>query len=561
MADYVRVNRPNRLSTFILCLAIGGAPFPFGSRDPITVAIWCVLLGFGLLIASPRRLSRGHFLVLCCVAGIVAADGFVLHEQLADHPWIASPNPIWAKASELLGEQLTPSASIIRGEPFYALGAQLANVLALVLGVIVGADREGARRALQVLVWAGAAYALYGIIDLVFDPTAILWRTKTVNVESLTATFINRNTAAAYFGSIAVAWLIMLLARVRGQLPPGPIVWSKLSQNVVAGGQKQIITRFFMFFVCLSAMFMTGSRGGVLASLFSMVVAFVMFVRRDLPRAMSVPALLIGAGTFAAALLQMLGGNVVNRIDTGGLVEAGRLAAYRSSLKIISDYPWFGTGLGSFTSIFPEYRSADISIVGTWNFAHSTPLELTIEMGIPFMLIVAVGWIAAILVLVRGTARSRRDTVVPLVALAVALIALLHTSIDFSLQVSGYAIVVFGLVGVGLGQSLDNSEAPRQHRRRSQPQDRQPGNSNDDRGSDDRDDKFREVSSSEARPSKVLSHIYSWIFPALTPLARLRLHAHPADKFHASGRRRVGRYHLPGRQRRKEKRRRVGGAV
>ncbi len=514
MADYVRVNQPNRLSSFILCVAVGAAPFPFGSRDPITVAIWCVLLGFGLLIASPRRLLRGHFLLLGGIVGSVAAYGFVLHEQLADHPWIAAPNPIWARASGLLGEQLAPSVSVIRGEPFYALGAPLANVLALALGVIVGADREGARRALQVMVWAGAGYAIYGILNLVFDPTAILWRTKAANLESLTATFINRNTAAAYFGSIAVAWLIMFMASVRGRLPSGPIVWTKLAQNIVAGDQKKIITHFFMFFVCLGAMFMTGSRGGVLVSLFSMVVAFVVFLRRDLPRAISLVAVLAGSGVFSVVLLQILGSNVVRRIDAGGLVEAGRLAAYKSSLRIIADYPWFGTGLGSFTAVFPAYRSGDISIVGTWNFAHSTPLELTIELGIPLVLIIAVGWTAAILVLIRGTGRSRRDTVVPLIALAVALIALLHTSIDFSLQVSGYAIVVFGLVGVGLAQSLDNSEAPRQHRRRSQPQNRQPGNSNDDRGSDDLDYKFREVTSSEARPSKVLSHIYSWIFLA-----------------------------------------------
>ena len=131
MAGHENADRPNRVSSFILCAAIGGAPLPFGSRDPITVAFWCFLLGLGLLFASPRQLRRGHFLLLGGIALIVACYGFVLHEQLSDHPWIAAPNPIWAKASELLGEPLPPSVSIIRGEAFYALGAPLANVLAL----------------------------------------------------------------------------------------------------------------------------------------------------------------------------------------------------------------------------------------------------------------------------------------------------------------------------------------------------------------------------------------------------------------------------------------------
>ena len=460
MADYVSVNRPNRLSSFILCLAIGGAPLPFGSRDPITVAVWCMLLGLGLLLASPRRLLASHFVALGGIGGVVVAYGFVLHEQLADHPWIAAPNPIWGRASDLLNEQLIPSVSIIRGEPFYALGASLANVLALTLGVIVGADRESARRALHVMMWAGAVYATYGIVDLFLDPTAILWRTKTTNIESLTATFVNRNTAAAYFGSCAVTWLVMFMASVRGRLPAGPIVWTKIPENIVPGGVRRIVTRLVMFFICLAAMFMTGSRAGVLVSLLLMAVAFALFLRRDLPRVMGLVVVLTCAVVFLLALLQILGGNVVSRIDSGGLVEAGRLAAYRSAFRIIHDYPWFGTGLGTFTSIFPAYRSGDISIYGVWNVAHSTPLELTIELGIPLFLIITAGWIAAIVVLIRGTGRSRRDTVLPLIALAVALIALLHSSVDFSLQVSGYAIVVFALVGIGVAQSLNPTTLP-----------------------------------------------------------------------------------------------------
>jgi O-antigen ligase len=513
MTDHVSANRPNRVSSFILCLAIGGAPLPFGSRDPITVAFWCFLLGFGLLFASPRQLRSGHFLLLGGIAFIIACYGFVLHEQLAEHPWIASPNPIWAKTSELLGRPLPPSVSIIRGEPFYALGAQLANVLALVLGLIVGADRDRARRSLQVMVWAGVGYAAYGIANLLFDPTAFLWREKTVNTDSLTATFINRNTAAAYFGSCAVACLIMLMASVRRKLPAGPIVWAKLAPKIVSGDQRQIIIRFVMFFVCLSAMFMTGSRGGVLLSLFAMVVAFIVFLGRDLPRAISLVLAVAGAGAVALVLLQFLGGNVESRINAEGLVEQGRLAAYQSALRIIADYPWFGTGLGTFTSIFPAYRSGNISIFGVWNVAHSTPLELAVELGIPLTLVIAAGWIVAIVVLIRGTRRSRRDTVVPHVAFAVSLIALLHSSIDFSLQVSGYAIVVFALVGVGLAQSIHADSLPRHRRGRSESLTDEIKNSKNGLG--ERADAIRgDAGLSGGGLSAVAAYLRSWVSPS-----------------------------------------------
>jgi O-antigen ligase len=507
MDNHEAVKPSNRLASLILFIAIGGAPFLFGSRDATTVAFWCFLLGLGLLLVSTRQLRSGHYRLLGGIAFVIACYGFVLHEQLAVHPWIASPNPIWAKTSELLGEAITPSVSIIRGEPFYALGPSLAALLALILGLVVGADNDRSRQALLVMGWSGVGYAAYGIATLLFDPTAILWHEKVFNTESLTATFINRNTAAAYFGSCAVVWLVMLMARVRGQLPAGAIVWKKFTQHIVSenSGEKQIIIRFCGFFICLAAMFMTGSRGGVLLSLFSMVIAFVVFFRRDLPRKISVLLALIGAGAVALVLLQFLGGNVEARIDVGGLVEQGRLAAYQSTLRIIKDYPWFGTGLGTFTSAFPAYRSGNISIYGVWNAAHSTPLELAAELGIPLTIVFAVAWNVALLVLLRGTRRSRRETVVPLAALAVALIALLHSSIDFSLQVSGYAIVVFGLVGVGLAQSFETASAPRRRRRRSKRLDDEIKNPEDGLGGED--DAASTNDQSEGKTSAPALHI------------------------------------------------------
>src|SRR5947207_590372 len=110
----------NRVPPYILFLVIAAAPLPFGSRDPTTVALWCFILGLGLLLASPRHLHGGHLALLGGIAFVVACFGFVLHEQLSTHPWVASPNPIWAKTAELLGRPVQPSVSIIRGEAFYA---------------------------------------------------------------------------------------------------------------------------------------------------------------------------------------------------------------------------------------------------------------------------------------------------------------------------------------------------------------------------------------------------------------------------------------------------------
>jgi hypothetical protein len=57
-------------------------------------------------------------------------------------------------------------------------------------------------------------------------------------------------------------------------------------------------------------------------------------------------------------------------------------------------------------------------------------------------------------VLLRGALTRRRDVIIPIAAFAVALLALLHSLIDFTLQIPGYAIVAFALIGAGLSQSF-----------------------------------------------------------------------------------------------------------
>ena len=77
-------------------------------------------------------------------------------------------------------------------------------------------------------------------------------------------------------------------------------------------------------------------------------------------------------------------------------------------------------------------------------------------------------WMVVFAVLVRGTLTRRRGLIVPVAALAVASLAVLHSLIDFSLQIPGFAIVALALTGAGLAQSLPN---PRDMNRQSPPSD------------------------------------------------------------------------------------------
>ncbi len=443
----------NRIASTILFVVIAGAPLPFGSSTTLPITFWCALLGVGLVAASPRDLTRNHGIILVAALVISLAWLLVVHEQLSDHPWLATPHPIWMKASAALGTDLEPSASIARGQPWFALGASIADMLALMLGLVVGSNREHARRALHAIAWSGAVYALYGILAFVFDPMAILWREKVAYIGNLTATFINRNTGAAYFGSCSVVWLLLLLAQLKRAQPSGRMLLALFSPGSAVESAKLWIP-LCGFMLCITAMFLTGSRAGVVLSLFALSVAFAVQLGHRLPRRRGI--LVVSAASALAALLflELFGGSVNDRFSTQGLVDNGRLDSYRAIIGMIADRPWFGTGLGTFPWAYMAYRSAGVSMQGIWDIGHSTPLEIAVELGIPLAVLILIGWVGIIIVLVHGVRTRRRDRIIPLAALTVTLIAVLHSMIDFSLQIPGYSLVACALVGTGLAQSF-----------------------------------------------------------------------------------------------------------
>ena len=203
---------------------------------------------------------------------------------------------------------------------------------------------------------------------------------------------------------------------------------------------------------------MTASRAGVVFSLLGLVFAFVVFWWRHLERPSMILAT-IGAVLLALALLQFAG-SVGARFNESGIGDAVRFEVYRSSLQMIADRPWLGHGLGTFIWAFPPYRDAG-AIWGIVNRAHNTLLEIALEMGIPFAVIVVMAWVGAIAVLIHGV-RVRRDGLfIPAAALAVAAIGLAHSMIDFSLQIPGYSIMAFGLLGAGVAQSSRAQRAKR----------------------------------------------------------------------------------------------------
>ena len=454
MALLFRVADRGSCALFYVVVAL--APLPLGSTEPAMVAIWCVVLGATVILASVREIRTPQLVFIGLAAVPALMYGVVLHEQLSVHPWFASPHPIWKETAELLQIPIEPSASIARNQPLFAIGAPLAALLSFLSGLLVGANRSRAHQLLSVIAWSGVAYAIYGVAFALVDPATGIFRVRPI---PLTSTFVNRNTAAVYFGACSVIWLLLLCERMRRQVLNQYSSKDSIRVNDPRLLLGQLILLLTMMVICLLATFMTASRAGVSVSLLGFVVAVVAFFYRDLAGRRGV-FIAVAAGCSVALLtLYFLAGNVVARYYEQGLMDHTRLSLYRSTLRMILDHPWFGTGLGTFALAFPAYRSDEISMYGIYDRAHSTLLELAAEAGLPLAGIVVIGWMIAFGVLAHGVRTRRRDRIIPAAALSVGLLAALHSLVDFSLQIPGFAIVVFGLLGVGVAQSFSSPES------------------------------------------------------------------------------------------------------
>jgi O-antigen ligase len=104
------------------------------------------------------------------------------------------------------------------------------------------------------------------------------------------------------------------------------------------------------------------------------------------------------------------------------------------------------------------YRSPKVSTAGISDIAHNTLLEIAADMGVPIAVLVTVAWIVIFAVLVRGTRVRRRNIIIPVAVLAVAILAALHSLIDFRPQIPGYVIMALALIGAGLAQSFSETE-------------------------------------------------------------------------------------------------------
>lgn len=136
------------------------------------------------------------------------------------------------------------------------------------------------------------------------------------------------------------------------------------------------------------------------------------------------------------------GASLSHRVETLGSVgsESGlmtRMAVWKGAWAIVQDYPWLGTGLGTFFLYYPRYRLPEDSSTGGF-YAHMDPLQFWTELGIGGP-ILFYALLTAILIqtvrAVRAVAPDSPERLAILGPFAGLLAVAVHTHITFHLYI------------------------------------------------------------------------------------------------------------------------------
>ena len=363
------------------------------------------------------------------------------------------PNPLFRP---VLLFALLVVAQIALGRSAYRYQTIASGLLYTVYGCLMFLVVQLLQRTAQVkiLAWAfcgyGTCLALFAVLQSLSSNGKAYWLWEPHSVGWIYGPYVNHNHYAGLMEMLFPIPLVMALT------PHVPRRWRAVP--------------LFAAMLMAATIFLSGSRGGMIAVLVQAVVLGIFLGLRKNRRT----ACMAGCTLLVVALLMFwIGGSgAVERLTSihneaktelaGGI----RLAIDRDALRMFRDKPVLGWGLGTFSVVYPQFRSfySDKFV----NEAHNDYLQLLVEMG-------SLGFLTALWFLVltfRGALKKMGDWswdfngAVALAALLGCSGLLVHSFLDFNLQIPANAALFYVLCAIAAADTRFGAHRRLRHRHR-----------------------------------------------------------------------------------------------
>jgi O-antigen ligase len=456
----------DRTAVFVFFTVVMVAALPMGGNRDWAWAPLCVILG---LIAIPVSLGLGargghavgaleRLPLLLLVGCWLFFAGFALWQMTTWTPLTADAW-LFNRAAEILGDAHAPIPAIAADAARNSLLKCVACALIFLMARALCRDRDHARWLLVALVVSGVLVVSYGIAMQMSTNSCYLGGYLRKQFELISTdrcpmggTFVNSNSFACYMGMCVAAALALVFSSHRRKSKAAAGYEEEEDFRLIDwfNGPRVVLLAFAL--LMLGGLLMSASRAGFGASMAGLLFLGLLLMRG---RGRSRPQL--GRMFFIGlAVIVVVGGVAGSGMLSKFAVSAddsSRLRIWSAAFQAIAMSPWLGWGLGGFGDVFALLQPSNS--LQPNDIAHSTPLETVVELGVfaavPAMVVVILPWAVCL----RGALMRRlADRYLPAAAFSIAAVPILHSLIDFSLQMPAIGFVTAALLGMGWAQSF-----------------------------------------------------------------------------------------------------------
>mgnify|MGYP004522062983 CR=1 FL=1 len=438
-----RLRRLHRPLTVVLLGIVGLSVIPLGSNRPFFWAFWSAIIGLaGLIYVVSLAMMRSQaYTSLRSVKLLSAAYGIICLTLIAQLLPLGS---LYWNGGLGSGGTLLPTPPFISttpGDTFLMLLRWFSFGMLFYLSLQVASNAPRRLLMLQTLLAVMAGHAVLAILSYYQWGNTLLGAEKWTYIDSITGTFVNRNSFATFMAlglTITAAMTLHALENRRGV-------------HLLTALATYALYAIFI----IGALLGSNSRMGLVVAI---VGALTVMICHVAGRQKSSLRMIIGA-VFVALLI----GATAYTYQTGvwlrflELESSGtlRLRLYAQVWDMIQAAPFLGYGGGSFAQGFQLFHDPALNVELVWDRAHNTYLTLWSELGLvvgslPILLVALISFFS-----LRAMRRSASADPALTVWIGCAVVAALHSLVDFSFEMYATALTFTMLGALAMASALE----------------------------------------------------------------------------------------------------------
>jgi hypothetical protein len=310
-------------------------------------------------------------------------------------------------------------------------------------------DTRMRSRLIIVIMLVGAGEAFYGMIEFFSGHRHILFLDDPSFVPSVTGTFINKNYFAGYLLMVIPLSTGFLLSRLAVQRNH----FDGWRQRLSSLDGKTLLIGFCIILMVLG-LFFSASRMGIICLLISFSLLGILFRDRQKGRRLSKTSiLLIGLAVLWAGWIGL--DAVISRFLSAPEDFKMRWMLWGDTLRILRDFPVFGSGLGTFAHILPMYRSFPFR--GTITHAENDFLQFISDvgpLGFGMLLIAFIFFLSKAVSGIRSISPAESQRYIGLGSLVGISALMFHSLVERNIQIPANAFLFTFMFSLALKQGL-----------------------------------------------------------------------------------------------------------